>query len=129
VPLFAISFGLSANCAIVHAQAAGTDGPPSTLPPATAAVGNWSTWAPVAGPSFLAPSLALNPVEGRLEVASVGFDLSVVCSQVSGSSAAALSIGRQSFLPPVVLSDAAGIPQLFVTGTDATITHSRFQNN
>jgi hypothetical protein len=125
--LFVAAAGLSG--VIIGAQAAGAAGPPAVAPPATAPVGNWSAWTPTAGPSFLSPSLALNPVTGALQVAAVGLDLNVVCTQVSTSSAAPLPVGRQSFLPTVLLSDAAGLTHLMVTGTDAAITHSRFQNN
>ena len=104
-------------------------GPPATVPLVTAPAGGWSAWTRVAGPSFLSPSVAFNPVAGTLELAAVGLDLSVSHTRVAGSAASPpVPTGRLSFMPPVILVDAAGTPQLFVTGTDGAVTHSQFLN-
>ena len=85
----AIAIGLAVAgmyAATARAQDAAAAGPPANLAPPTAAAGGWSAWTPVAGQSFLSPSLALNPAAGTLEVASVGLDLNVIHCRVSGSS-------------------------------------------
>jgi hypothetical protein len=118
--------GLSPNAARAQ-NGSTTTGPPAPTPPPTASAGNWSAWAPVAGPSFLTPALAFTPAASTLDLASVGFDLAVRSNQLSGgASSPPLSTGRLTFLPPVLLADAAGTPQLLITGTDGVVTHSRF---
>jgi hypothetical protein len=105
-----------------------TLGPPAPTPPPTAPAGNWSAWSPVAGPSFLTPALTFNPAASALDLAAVGFDLEVRSNEFTGrASSPPLSTGRLTFLPPVILADATGIPQLLVTGTDGVVTHSRFE--
>src|SRR5438067_1487930 len=84
---------------------AGAAGPPAAVAPPTAAAANWSAWTPIAGPSFLSPSVALNSAAGTLEVACVGLDLGVRHIRVSGTSPAPFSTGSPSFLPPMILSD------------------------
>src|SRR2546428_5994093 len=119
---------LTLPAATARAQVLAAAGPPTTVPVPTAPAGGWSAWTPVAGPSFLSPSLALNPVADALDLASVGLDLSVSYTRVAnGAGSAPLLTGRLTFLPPVILADAAGTPQLLVTGSDGMVTHSRFQ--
>jgi hypothetical protein len=114
----------------VGAQDRSMAAPPAPTAPPTAAVGGWAAWTPVAGPSFLSPSLAANPTAGTLELAAVGLDLAVDHHRFSGGAwSQAVATGRLSFLPPVIIAGEAGAPQLLVTGTDAQVTHSRFQGN
>src|SRR6266851_1075921 len=61
-PLMSSATGLGA-------QAAPAGVPPATIPLATAPVDGWSAWSPVAGPSFLSPSVAFNPAAGAVELA------------------------------------------------------------
>src|SRR5690349_21688262 len=103
-----------------------TPGPPPPNPPPTGPAANWSTWTPVAGLSFLGPTLAFNSAASGLELASVGFDLGVRSNQFAGGAwSPPLFTGRLTFLPPVILADVTGTPQLLVAGTDAVVTHSR----
>src|SRR2546425_2027553 len=119
---------LTLPAATARAQVLAAAGPPTTVPVPTAPAGGWSAWTPVAGPSFLSPSLAFNPVADALELASVGLDLSVSYTRIAnGAGSPPVSTGRLGFLPPVILVDATGAPQLLATGTDGLVTHSRFQ--
>jgi hypothetical protein len=103
---------------------------PAPSPPTVTGVGNWANWAVLsdAGPTVLSPSLAANA--GGLELATVGLDLGVAHSRfANGAWSPALPTGRLTFLPPVIVADASGTPQLLVTAPDAAVQHSRFQSN
>lgn len=118
------SFGASG----ASAQLPVTGAPPSAIPLATTPIGGWSAWSPVAGPSFLSPTIAFNPAAGALEVAEVGLDLGVSYTRVAnGIGSPMVPSGSLTFLPPALLLDAAGTPQLLVTGTGGMVTHSRLQ--